>query len=69
MRNVEYTLIVGPECVILLPLPIKLGIMRNFEKALAQNNDDLIYLKQKYIKLDQKHLHTFEKKGGNLLCS
>jgi hypothetical protein len=45
MRNVKNKRVVGPECVLLHLLPIKLGLMKNFEKALAQNNDDLNYLK------------------------
>ncbi|GBP18527.1 hypothetical protein EVAR_12988_1 [Eumeta japonica] len=47
-RNVLHTPLINPEDVLLPPLHIKLGLMKNFVKAMNKNGDRFCYLKKKF---------------------
>jgi hypothetical protein len=43
--------LVNPEKVFLPPLHIKLGLMKNFVKAMDKNGAEFMYLKHKFLRL------------------
>jgi hypothetical protein len=48
-KNVVNTPLINPEKVYLLPLPIKLGLIKNFVKAMDQNSAGVMYLKVSFL--------------------
>jgi hypothetical protein len=49
--------LVNPERVFLLPLHIKLGLMKNFIKAMDKNGAGYMYLKHKYPRSSNKRVN------------
>ena len=57
VKNIQHTPLVNPEKVLLPPLHIKLGLMKNFVKAMAkQNSNGFKFLCKKFPKLSQAKL-------------
>lgn len=54
--NVKYLPLINPEDVILPPLHIKLGLMKNFVKAMDKNGEGFLYLKSIFSKLSDAKL-------------
>lgn len=54
--NVKYLPLIDPEDVILPPLHIKLGLMKNFVKAMDKNGEGFLYLKSIFSKLSDAKL-------------
>lgn len=55
-NNIKYVPLVDPKLVLLPPLHIKLGLMKQFVKALDKNNDSFVFLKDKFPKLSDGKL-------------
>ena len=53
MKNVTHFPLVGQENILLPPLHIKLGLMKNFVKAIDKAGDAFLYLKEKFPKLSE----------------
>ena len=57
VKNIPHTPLVNPEKVLMRPLHIKLGLMKNFVKAMAeQNSNGFKFLCKKFPKLSQAKL-------------
>lgn len=54
--NINYNALVTKENVILPPLHIKLGLMKNFVKALGSDSEALVYLKKIFPKLSTEKI-------------
>jgi hypothetical protein len=52
-KNVSNIPLVNPEDVLLPPLHIKLGLIKNFVKAMDRNGDGFLYLKEKFPKTSE----------------
>jgi hypothetical protein len=50
-KNVVNNKLVNPEKVFLPPLDIKLGLLKNFVKAMDKNGKGFMYFKHKFLKL------------------
>lgn len=50
-KNIKNPPLVQPDNILLLPLHIKLAVMKNFVKAMDRNGNDFLYLKEKFSKL------------------
>jgi len=55
-HNVKQTPLIDPSKIILPPLHIKLGLIKNFVKALDKNGDAFMYLKEKFSRLSEAKL-------------
>lgn len=55
-KNVSRVSLVNPEKIFLPPLHIKLGLMKNFVKAMDQHSDGFLYLKSKFPKVSDAKL-------------
>ena len=53
MKNVQNNPLVDPQKVLLPPLHIKLGLMKNFVKAINKNGTAFHYLRQKFPRLSE----------------
>lgn len=53
LKNVTNEPLVDPKKVLLPPLHIKLGLMKNFVKAMDWNGTGFLYLKQKFSRLSE----------------
>jgi hypothetical protein len=47
-KNIANQPLFNPKKIFLLPLHIKLRLMKNFVKAMAQNGSGFLYYKQKF---------------------
>ena len=57
MKNIQHTPLVNPDKVFMPPLHIKLGLMKNFVKAMAkQNSNGFKLLSKNFPKLSQAKL-------------
>ena len=57
MKNIQHTPLVNPNKVLIPPLHIKLGLMKNFVKAMAkQNSNGFELFCKKFLKLSQAKL-------------
>lgn len=56
--NVQHVPLVQPEKVFLPPLHIKLGLMKNFVKAMNNQSEGFLYLKQKFTGLSDEKLKS-----------
>ena len=54
--NVKDKPLVDPSKILLPPLHIKLGLMKNFVKALDKNNPGFLYLQEKFPRLSKEKL-------------
>lgn len=54
--NIKNIPLIDPRKVLLPPLHIKLGLMKNFVKALDKNNEAFKYLKEVFPKLSDANL-------------
>lgn len=50
-KNVKYSPLVKPADILLPPLHIKLGLMKNFVKAMDRNGNGFLYLKEKFPRI------------------
>jgi TRAP-type uncharacterized transport system substrate-binding protein len=50
-KNAVNNPLIKPEKVYLSPLHIKLGLIKNFVKAMYQNRDGFMYLKNKFPRI------------------
>ena len=55
-KNVKYTPLVEASKILLPPLHIKLGLMKNFVKAMNQNGAAFKYIYNKFLVLSQAKL-------------
>ncbi|KAJ4446592.1 hypothetical protein ANN_13289 [Periplaneta americana] len=55
-KDVSYVPLVNPEKILLPPLHIKLGVMKNVVKAMDKQSDGFLYLKSKFPKVSDAKL-------------
>ena len=54
MKNIQHILLINPDKVLMPPLHIKLGLMKNFVKAMAKHClNGFQFLGKKFLKLSQ----------------
>jgi hypothetical protein len=57
-KNVKYSNLVDPSKILLPPLHIKLGLMKQFVKALKKDEGGMTYLKTKFPKLSEAKINA-----------
>jgi hypothetical protein len=56
LKNVVNTPLINPEKVYLLPLNIRLGLIKNFVMAVDQNSTGFMYLKSKFPRISDAEI-------------
>ncbi|GBN52677.1 hypothetical protein AVEN_28818-1 [Araneus ventricosus] len=59
VKNEEYEPLVAPEKILLPPLHIKLGLMKNFVKAMSCGGSGFQYLRLKFPKVSETKIKEF----------